>query len=311
MFEVSNTASLLKTNDAINNLFNSKKSFSVIRVGNTEGYVLQCISKNEMPVDQFVSFLFYTAGVFPVDEEFLFNGYAPYNFKAMHNADLLGFIDISGEIRQDQTFVDSFKNDKFFFEDIYALDPGFLKSNNFLNVRTHSPWTLNLKGKRVLVISAFKESILRQWDKRKQIWGSDADILVPFELVDVIKSPFNPMIDNKLYLQNDLYSNITSWIDALNTMTYLMDKYQYDVVLISAAAYSPALANYAKLKNKIGITVCGALQLFFGIKGPRWEQGSLTEWSTMYNDHWEYPLETDLPSHRQIFEQIESAYWKK
>lgn len=311
MFNISNIDSLVKTNQTINTLFKEKESFSVIRVGNTEGYVLQCLDKGEMPVDQFKAFLFYTAGVFPVDYEYLSKIYAPYNFNAMNNADLLGFIDISGEIRKDNSFLSKFKNEKFYFEDIYALDPAFLKSNTFLNVSTSDPWTLNLKGKKVLVISAFEQTIKKQWQIKEKIWGIDLNRILPFDLVGIIKSPFNPMIDNKQYLLNDLFSNVTGWHDCLSTMTYIMDSYDYDVALISAAAYSPALANYAKSKNKIGITVCGALQLFFGIKGPRWESGSLSEWSTMFNEYWRYPLEEDLPSHRHIFESIESAYWKK
>ena len=113
MFNVSNIDTLLKTNQAINSLFKEKESFSVVRIGNTEGYVLQCLDKGQMPVDQFKAFLFYTAGVFPVDYEYLSSIYAPYNFKAMNNADLLGFIDISGEIRKDESFVSKFNNDKF------------------------------------------------------------------------------------------------------------------------------------------------------------------------------------------------------
>jgi len=311
MFKINNTDTLTDTNDRIDNLFKTSNNFSVVRIGNTEGYVLQCLSKKRQPVNEFLAYLFYTAGVFPVDYDFLQNEYARLNFEAMHNADLLGFLDISKEIIQDAEFVDSFKNSKFFFEDIYALDPGFLKSNNIVNVQPSNPWTLNLKGKKVLVVSAFKETILKQWEKRYNIWGKDTDVLLPFNLVDVVQSPFNPLVDQKLYSSNRNYFNIRTWVDATNAITKLMDSYNYDVALISAAAYSPVLANHAKQTGKIGLTVCGALQLFFGIKGPRWEQGALKEWSNLYNDYWTYPLDIDLPSNKQIFESLESAYWKQ
>jgi hypothetical protein len=306
---IRNPETLTRTNEEIKKLFDTKQSFCISRIGNTEGYFLDCIDSNTPPVQEFYSWLSLAAGVFPHDIEYLKTVWAPINFKAMKNSDIVGFVDISGKIISNKNFVNKYCDDKFtfYFDDIFALDPGYLVNKDIVNVECNDPWTRKLKGKKVLVISAFKDTIHQQWENIDKVWKDDLEKIAPFELVDVIRAPFNPAMDDRLFSEQH-----NTWDKVLENLKSQVDEYEYDVLLVGAAALAPALAEHAKNNNKIGITVCGAVQLFFGIMGSRWSVSNphYCKWSTMYNDSWVWPLDSDLPKNINLFNRFEKAYWK-
>jgi hypothetical protein len=94
MYTIKNPDAVANINNQIIELFDSKKPFSVIRMGNMEGYFLDCFDKDTAPVDEFYYWLSLTSGVFPRDDNYLKNVWAPINRSAMINSDLLGFVDI-------------------------------------------------------------------------------------------------------------------------------------------------------------------------------------------------------------------------
>ena len=53
--------------------------------------------------------------------------------------------------------------------------------------------------------------------------------------------------------------------------------------------------------------VGGALQLFFGIKGKRWDEME-PKISAMYNEYWNYPLDCETPKNHSAVEG--GTYWK-
>jgi hypothetical protein len=306
---VENPEALTNTNKIISDLFDTKESFSVVRIGNMEGYFLDCYDKGDKPLDEFYHWLSLTSGVFPHNDEYLKNIWAPINHEAMINADVLGFVDISGHLKANESFTEKYcKNKPVFYgvSEILALDPGYLVNMNIVNVPCENPWTEKLKGKRVLVVSSFVESIKYQWDYRKEIWEDKLEKILPFELVDVVRSPFHPQMDSRNLL------GCNSWDQVSIELKRQIDSYDYDVLLVSAAALAPTLADHAKSKGKIGITICGTLQLFFGIIGARWagKNPSYTAWPTMFNEYWRWPSEADLPDNKQLFDRFEHAYWK-
>jgi hypothetical protein len=308
-YKVKSPTALKKTNDEINNLFDTKSSFCVSRIGNMEGYFLDCIEHKQFPLEEFYSWLSLTSGVFPHDLNYLINVWAPINFQAIYNSDLVGFVDISGSIKSNTEFVRKYCGDKFtfYFEDILAFDPGFLVNKNIVDVSCSNPWTRKMKGKKVLVISSFQDTIRLQWERINDVWGDDVENITPFELVDVVRSPFHPMMDDR-----QIPAGCDTWDKLLEDVKTQIDKYEYDVLLVGAASLAPALAEHAKSKNKIGITICGAIQLFFGIMGSRWSStnANYSGWSTMFNKSWVWPLESDLPKNKELFNRFEKAYWK-
>lgn len=166
-----------------------------------------------------------------------------------------------------------------------------------------TPWTVALKGKKVLVIHPFEQAIISQYGKRRLLF-QNPDILPDFELktIKAVQS-----------LGGD--SEFASWFDALAFMKAEIDKVDFDICLIGAGAYGFPLAAYIKDKGKKAIHWGGSLQLLFGIKGKRWESplyGSeelkqTGRYPALINEHWIYPGEEGKPKNAEMIEG--ACYW--
>lgn len=173
------------------------------------------------------------------------------------------------------------------------------------------PWTRILRGKRVLVIHPFEQTILQQYKKRDLLY-SDPNILPEFELITI--KAVQTIAGNK--------SKYNDWFEALQYMENQIDKIDFDIALIGCGAYGLSLAAYIKRKGKKAVHMGGSLQLLFGILGKRWavDYPMKSPWeyrpgvyvdrdySPLFNEHWQYPLEEDTPHNTQSIEG--SCYWK-
>jgi hypothetical protein len=158
-------------------------------------------------------------------------------------------------------------------------------------------WSSALNGKKVLVVSPFTESIVKQHKIIDKVFPNKN--YPNFSLV-TIKSPQTIGVNSNLK---------PDWFERLDEMKNLMSKYDFDVALIAAGAYSYPLAHHAKKLGKIGIHAGGGLQLFFGIIGKRWEvnwgKGNYLE--AYFNEYWTRPS----PNEKPLFaDKVESGcYW--
>lgn len=159
------------------------------------------------------------------------------------------------------------------------------------------PWSSALNGKKLLVISPFTETIIKQHKIIDKVFPNNN--YPKFSLV-TIQAPQTIGVDSNLK---------PSWFARLDEMKNLMSKYDFDVALIAAGAYSYPLAHHAKQMGRIGIHAGGGLQLFFGIIGKRWEtnwgEGNYLE--KYFNKYWTRPslLETPPKAH----EVENGCYW--
>ena len=159
------------------------------------------------------------------------------------------------------------------------------------------PWSSALNGKKILVISPFTESIIKQHNIIDKVFPNDN---YPKFSLATIKAPQTIGVDPNLK---------PDWFERLNLMKNLMSEYDFDVALIAAGAYSYPLAHYAKQIGKIGIHAGGGLQLFFGILGKRWE----TNWGEgnylveYVNDFWTRPSQSETPANANKVEN--GCYW--
>ena len=155
------------------------------------------------------------------------------------------------------------------------------------------PWSRSLQGKRVLIISAFTNSISKQYTKINQVFPETE---YPDFKILTIRSPITAG-------QRDEAGK--SWFDLLNEMKREIDSLDFDVALIAAGAFSYPLAAYVKKRGKIGIHCGGGLQLYFGIMGNRWNNSP--EILKYVNSAWVRPSKDEKP---RSAEQIENAcYW--
>lgn len=163
-----------------------------------------------------------------------------------------------------------------------------------------NPWTEVLKGKKVLVVHPFVETIRSQYEKRKYLF-KDPRVLPDFQQLITIKAVQS--IGGKS-------ESFDTWFDALRYMENQIDQVDYDVALIGCGAYGMPLAAHCKKMGKKAVHMGGALQLLFGIKGGRWENPNYCQefdYSSLFNEYWVYPAAEERPSSA---DKVENAcYW--
>lgn len=167
------------------------------------------------------------------------------------------------------------------------------------------PWSRALKGKRVLVVHPFSETIKTQYNKRHELFLKD-ETLPDFEVLEVVRAVQS--IGGE--------SSYKDWFDALNFMKSEIEKHDFDVCLVGCGAYGFPLAAHVKRMGKQAVHLGGALQLLFGIRGNRWEDPNygVKEWgipsgtySGLLNEYWVRPSKEEKP---KIAGQVEgSCYW--
>ena len=197
------------------------------------------------------------SGVFPTDDAMLERFCRTY-VKAAQNAELLALWNVGAE-RQVIRDCDGTR-----FTELRALEP-------YYHAR---PWSAALAGKRVLVVHPFRETILRQYARREQLFPGK-DVLPAFASLTVIQAV------QGLGGQETGY---VSWFDALADMEQRMD---------------------ACDTGHAAIQMSGATQLLFGIRGKRWDNHPVI--SKLYNDAWVRPDETEGITHKEKVEG--GSYW--
>ena len=221
-----------------------------------------------------------TAGFFPVDD---------YNMTrfACEHLDLLKDVDIM-----------SCRSDRY---EIKIIEE-YLQHADLININAISfpflyknPWSAALKGKKVLVIHPFEETIIKQYEKREKLF-KNPEVLPEFDLLTYKPVQGIGRAKNKLKYK--------TWFEALAKMKEDIKNIDFDVALIGAGAYGIFLAQFVKSLGRQAIHGGGATQLLFGIKGSRWDS-VLND--SFYNEYWIRP---DVSERPKGAEKVEGAcYW--
>jgi len=156
------------------------------------------------------------------------------------------------------------------------------------------PWTDQLEGKTVLVISPFTESIERNYKNLDKIWNGK---IKPNFKLTTLKYPFALKIspNDKFKYSDEVYKH---YLKALQ-------QEKFDVCITGTGYTSLLLAAEAKKMGKAGIHLGGSTQILFGIKGQRWRE--IKEFQPFFNEHWTDPLDSEKPERRNLVE--EACYW--
>lgn len=213
---------------------------------------------------------------------------------------------------------------KLMFEDIPEVDvlgswiqhESYFKNilNNATKVRlmyldpywTSTPWTAALKGKKILVVHPFTETIEKQYAKRELLFKTK-DFLPEFQSLSLVKAVQS--------LGNE-ETPFEDWFEALDYMKSEINKADFDICLIGCGAYGFPLAAHVKRMGKKAFHIGGSLQLLFGIKGKRWEVNDphpepgndiIIDYYSLPNEYWVRPLEEEKPANHSKVE--DSCYW--
>ena len=170
------------------------------------------------------------------------------------------------------------------------------------------PWTRALKGKNVLVVHPFVESIQKQY-KRRQFLFDNPDILPDFNLITL----------KAVQSIGGNCSEYASWFDALKAMEEQISQIDFDICILGCGAYGLPLAAHVKRLGKQAVHLGGGTQLLFGILGKRWLDQYQDVWHyrpgidininyrPLFNENWISPLKSETPDNAIKVEN--ACYW--
>ncbi|MEI8278501.1 MAG: hypothetical protein WCG87_01990 [Bacteroidota bacterium] len=221
------------------------------------------------------------SGFFPSDGKNI-ERFCEEMFAHLHNVDVMGVWYNEGE----EEICNKYCLDTTSYIDLPCIEPYYFPND---------PWSRYLKGKKVLVIHPFEESIIHQYkNHRAQLFHND-DILPEFEL-KTIKAVQSIAGSNTGY---------ATWFDAYHHMCDQILNTDFEIALIGAGAYGLALGSFVKSLDKQAIHMGGASQLMFGILGKRWMDNK--DINKYFNEHWKKPYPHETPDHAEAVEN--ACYW--
>jgi hypothetical protein len=158
------------------------------------------------------------------------------------------------------------------------------------------PWSEVLENKRVLVIHPFNATIESQYNTNRDFLFADKRVLPKFKSLETIKAVQTIAGNNSVF---------KDWFEALDFMKKEIDEKDFDIAIIGCGAYGFPLAAHVKRRGKKAIHMGGPTQMFFGIKGKRWEDNE--KFKTIINDYFVNPTDQDIP---KDFNKVEGGcYW--
>ena len=290
----------LKLMKYLENKIKTGKKFVIPRIAGEENnyaFFTILINEKKVPIKEGVKFLRNeimknNAGIKITTFQSSIN-YANLYLKAFHDCDMYAVWEPWGPvykaIAQSHDFItNNFQKNKdqvwAFVFDIYHY--------------IHNPWTHALKGKRILIISPFIESIKQKVNtgQHKLIYGKD---LFP-DCTFVYLKPPQTQADQP---SREFDVEFTDFANEMDKM-----KNKFDVALVSCGGYGNLACGYIYDRlGKSAIYVGGVLQMYFGIYGARWMRERKDVLRLYLNEHWSRPTEEERPLNHGKVEH--NAYW--
>ncbi|MEO6608968.1 MAG: hypothetical protein ABIN69_10915, partial [Aestuariivirga sp.] len=222
----------------------------------------------------------YDSGFFPLDERLIRK-----------------FCDLMHDSVKELDLLASWAKGEIWFEEDLA-HAKLCKLHDLESFRFEQPWSQSLEGRKVLVIHPFAKTIMSQYSHREVLF-ENPKVLPKFDLftIKAVQS-----------LVGHHPPEFTTWFDALDHMTEQALASPADVVILGCGAYGFPLAARLKRAGKQCIHLGGATQLFFGIRGARWERPPHAETTQhFFNEFWVRPADDERPSRANMME--DACYW--
>jgi hypothetical protein len=272
--------------DLVANFISRNEPLLVARLGRTE---LSCLrfylekrgTKNKGYSRKIKSAMANNAGFFPANDTSL-DAFAELYIQHLPNVDVMGvWFNPYEEVICD-TYCPNAE-----LVDLECLEP----------FRFTNPWSTALKGRKVLVVHPFADSIQKQFAEKRELLFPSSDVLPDFEL-KTLKS---------VQSIAGSYVEFATWFDAYRHMCDEIARIDFDICLIGAGAYGLPLAAFVKQLGRQAIHLGGVTQILFGIKGKRWEREYVDTTAKLFNEHWVRPLPSETPAHKNRVDK--GCYW--
>ena len=281
--------------DKLTELIESGKPFSVIRYGYYELYEFFYYSRdllfgtkkhlNESGIVDAKHF--HSAGENDPEGDVGFRRFYDVNVEATKNADMIAcwkdmqgiemFLKMTCAIPKTKPIVNAYVFDSYLYD---------------------NSWTKALAGKKVLVISPFSKQIEVQYRNCREVLFADKSFLPEFELSTVQSVWYFAGMKDEKY---------STWWEALDYLYEESMKKDFDIALLSCGPFGIPLCERFKKAGRSAIYVGGVLQLYFGIKGARWEGEPYNYDKKFYNEFWVRPEEASKPKGTDRLDN--GCYW--
>jgi len=265
-------------NEAIKNLILSEKPFLVNRMRSEMDVVFKMM-KGIPLADGNHNNLFVNCGVYPYADVEQIGLFTKETMSSMFLTDAWGYCTYF--VPYQDWFIQNGSRSKCVF-DFIALEPFYHET----------PWTLELSGKKVLIVHPYVNTMKEQEPKLLEIWnGKRLFDNVEFKYLESVQS----IAGNAPH---------SSWSESYEHMKSQINEIDFDVALLGCGGYGMPLSGYIKSIGKSAVYIGGGLQLVFGIKGKRWDESDI---SGHYNEHWVRPSVKEVPNNHALVEG--GCYW--
>ena len=222
------------------------------------------------------------AGIFPANSSQI-NTVASLYLDALSNVDVLGFWNCYGQPQTINAIAQSVE-----LVPLQSLEPWRVGDS-----KSH-PWSMALRGKKVLVVHPFADTIRQQYDVLHKLFKTPV-ICPNFELI-TLRPPVTHC---------GMSDGFSSWSAALSQLQDNVFDLEFDVALLGCGAYGLPLANSIKKQGSQVFHLGGALQLLFGIIGRRWELDP--DIASEINEYWVRPSDAETPTSSYLVDG--GSYW--
>jgi len=294
------TYNLVIENDRLRNYLENKiqnnKHFIIPRIAGIEnklayfGVMMMQNKHNYQPqlLEKFLSVMKNNAGIKITNPPSIMK-YATTYLQAFHECDLYFDWEPWGNVAQ--SIFDSLL---FIHLNFNKTRVSALTLDIFHNIHSN-PWTRTLRGKRLLIVSPFVESMREKLNHREKIYG--IDLFPECEFV-FLKPP-----QTQANCQSEEFDiELECFVSKIREI-----KDDFDIALVSCGGYGNLVCSKIYQMNKSAIYVGGVLQMYFGIYGTRWERERGDIMKLYKNEYWTRPKETERPDGFQNVEN--SCYW--
>lgn len=282
---------ILSLSDEIAEHIESGRPMLLARLGGTEGVIAGQYCERKLGMrdnysKEMLDWLFTTSGFFADDYEDPIQAvdkYAQLTIDGIPDCDYLSAM-----------FPSKIYMPYFFKRFAKNAVPTFSDFGPYFDMETEKTWVKALKGKKVLIINSFTDSIEYQY-KRKDLLVKDKKYELPdFELL-TYKTFVTQVGERPGGFKNSF--------EVLDKMLDDIKKIDFDVALIGAGAYGFPIAVEIKRMGKVAIETCGRTPLFFGVYGERDVRQGVEKHMT---EAWIRPMEQPP----EKFKQVENGcYW--
>lgn len=283
--------SIIQISPELSEKIKTGNSFLLARLGATEGNVAGQYCEKKLKIRKryeknTIDWFYSTSGFFADDfdnKEKAMDLYAEFTVDGIKDCDYLSAM-FPPKIYM-----------PYFFK-YYAKNaiPTFSDFGPYFDIPTEKTWVGALKGKKVLVINSFTDSIEYQYKRKDKLVKDKAFELPDFELITY-----------KTYVTQvgERPGGFKNSFQVLEKMISDIKKIDFDVALIGAGAYGFPIAVEIKRMGRIAIETCGKTPTFFGVYGERDLKDGVGDFMT---DAWIRPMEEPPKK----FKEIENGcYW--